>query len=78
MGTGKSSWLSFVDCPVPLDNTQGARDGKGVSGEENVRVLIDERGAVVDLVVHDEVEVLLSVVLSNLLEGEFLVGRHDE
>lgn len=40
-------------------------------------MLVDERGAVVDLVVHDEVEVLLGVVLGNLLEGEFLLVRHD-
>jgi hypothetical protein len=38
-------------------------------------VLIDERTAVVDLVVNDHVQVLLGVVLGNLLESEFF-GRH--
>jgi hypothetical protein len=42
----------------------------------DVRVLIDEAGAVVDLVVDDEVEILLGVVLGDLLEGEFLGGGH--
>jgi hypothetical protein len=41
-------------------------------------VLIDEAGAIVDFVVDDQVEVLLSVVLSNLLEGEFGGFRHGE
>lgn len=45
---------------------------------ENVRVLIDEAGAVVDLVVDNQVEILLGVVLGDLLEGEFLSSRHDE
>jgi hypothetical protein len=40
-------------------------------------VLIDEAAAVVDLVVDDHVQVLLGVVAGDLLEGEFLVGRHD-
>lgn len=35
-------------------------------------VLIDEAGAIVDLVVNDHVEVLLGVVAGDLLEGEFL------
>lgn len=49
----------------------------GVWGERcHVRVLIDEAGAVVDLVVDDEVEILLGVVLSDLLEGEFFGGGH--
>lgn len=42
----------------------------------NVRVLIDEAGAVVDLVVDDQVKILLSVVLSDLLETQFLSFRH--
>lgn len=42
----------------------------------NVRVLIDEGGAVVDLVVDDHVKVLLGVVSANLLEGEFLCVGH--
>lgn len=40
-------------------------------------MLVDEAGAVVDLVVNDHVEVLLGVVGLNLLEGEFLSLRHD-
>lgn len=44
---------------------------------EDVRVLIDEAGAVVDLVVDDQVEVLLGVVASDLLEGEFFGGHFD-
>lgn len=44
---------------------------------ENIRVLIDEAADVVDLVVDDHVQVLLGVVGRDLLEGEFLVGRHD-
>lgn len=48
------------------------------SGEEDVRVLINEAGAVVDLVVNDHVQVLLSVVGSDLLEGEFLGSRHGD
>lgn len=44
----------------------------------DVRVLIDEAGAVVDLVVDDHVEVLLGVVAGDLLEGEFLGLRHDD
>lgn len=35
-------------------------------------MLIDEAGAIVDLVVNDHVEVLLGVVAGDLLEGEFL------
>ena len=42
----------------------------------NVRVLIDERSAVVDLIVDDHVKILLGVVAGHLLEGEFLVLRH--
>lgn len=45
---------------------------------DNVRVLIGECGAVVDLVVDDQVEILLVVVLGDLLQGEFLDGRHGE
>lgn len=40
-------------------------------------MLIDEAAGVVDLVVDDHVQVLLGVVARDLLEGEFLVGRHD-
>lgn len=49
----------------------------GVWGDVcHVRVLIDEAGAVVDLVVDDEVEILLGVVLGDLLKGEFFGGGH--
>lgn len=56
----------------------GASAGTGVGGEEDVRVLIDEAGAVVDLVVDNHVQVLLGVVGGDLLEGEFLSGRHGD
>lgn len=42
----------------------------------NVRVLVNEGGAVVDLVVNDHVKVLLGVVSADLLEGEFLCVGH--
>ena len=42
----------------------------------HVRVLVNEAGAVVDLVVNDHVQVLLGVVGGNLLEGEFLGLGH--
>lgn len=45
---------------------------------DNVRVLIGECGAIVDLVVDDQVEILLVVVLGDLLQGEFLDFRHGE
>lgn len=45
-------------------------------GRCHVRVLIDKAGAVVDLVVDDEVEILLGVVLGDLLEGEFFGSGH--
>lgn len=48
------------------------------SGEEDVRVLIDKGGAVIDLVVNDHVQVLLGVVGGDLLEGEFLDSRHGD
>lgn len=41
-------------------------------------MLIDEASAVVDLVVDDQVEILLGVVFSDLLESEFLGFRHGE
>lgn len=44
----------------------------------NVRVLIGECGAIVDLVVDDQVEILLVIVLGDLLQGEFLDFRHGE
>ena len=49
-----------------------------IDRETNVRVLIGECGAIVDLVVDDQVEVLLGVVLGDLLQGEFLDFRHGE
>lgn len=42
----------------------------------NSRVLVNELGAVVDLVVDYEEAVFLGVVLSNILESELLGGRH--
>lgn len=44
----------------------------------DVRVLIDETGAVVDLVVDNHVQVLLGVVGGDLLESEFLCSRHGD
>lgn len=41
-------------------------------------MLIGECGAVVDLVVDDQVEILLVVVLRDLLQGEFLDFGHGE
>lgn len=40
-------------------------------------MLVNEAGAVVDLVVDDHEQVLLGVVLGDLLESEFLAVRHD-
>lgn len=48
------------------------RDGKA---EEDVRVLVDERGSIVDFVVDDKVEVFLGRVFRHLGECEIL--RHD-
>lgn len=45
-------------------------------GRDNVRVLVDEACAVVDLVVDDNVEVLLGGVLRDIRVGEFLSLRH--
>lgn len=45
---------------------------------KDVRVLIDEAGAVVDLVMDNHVQVLLGVVGGDLLESEFLGGRHGD
>lgn len=44
-------------------------------GRQNLRMLIYELCAVVDLVVDDHEQVLLGVVLGNILVGELLV-RH--
>lgn len=52
----------------------GAQQG-GKGG--NVRVLVEELGAVVDLIVDNHVDVLGGVVLSNILHGEFLCRGHD-
>lgn len=38
-------------------------------------MLVNKRGAVVDLVVDDEVQVLLGGVLGDLGEGEFFFGH---
>lgn len=52
--------------------------GGGGSGGIDVRVLIDERTTVVDLVMDDHEQVLLGVVSFDLLESEFLGLRHGE
>lgn len=41
-------------------------------------MLINESGDIVDLVVDNEVEILLGLVFGNLLEGQLLVGGHDD
>lgn len=41
----------------------------------NVRVFIDERRAVIDLIVDNEIEILLGAVLGHLLQGQFLGHR---
>lgn len=46
------------------------------NNRRNVRVLVDEAGAVVDLVVNDHVQVLLGVVGGDLRKGELLDIRH--
>jgi len=54
--------------------------GDGVKAQLDrchVRVLIDKLGAVVNLVVNDNVDVLLGVVLGNILVGELLSGHLD-
>lgn len=51
--------------------------GAGGDISSDVRVLVDEGGAVVDLLMDHNVEILLGAVGSDLLEGEFLIGRHD-
>lgn len=48
------------------------------NGEINLRMLIDELGAVVDLVVDHDEHILLGVVLSNILVGQFQLGSHCE
>lgn len=44
---------------------------------DNVRVLVEELGAVVDLIVNNHVDVAAGVVLSNILHGELLCRGHD-
>jgi hypothetical protein len=41
----------------------------------HVRMLVHKAGAVVDLVVHHEVDILLGGVLRDIGVGEFLVGH---
>lgn len=41
-------------------------------------MLVDELGAIVNLVVDDDVDVLLGVVLSNVLVGELLGSHFDD
>lgn len=42
----------------------------------DVRMLVEELGAVVDLIMNDHVHVVLGVVLSNILHGELLCRCH--
>ena len=57
-------------CPTPRPHRACERWG----GMANLRVLVDELGRVVDLVVDDHVQVTLGVVLRNILIREF--GGH--
>lgn len=41
-----------------------------------LRMLVDELGGIVDLIVNDDEQVLLGVVLSNILIGELLLRGH--
>ena len=43
----------------------------GVDKWKDIRVLVDELGGIVDLIVDYQVDVLLGVVLGNILVGEF-------
>lgn len=54
-------------------NVQGARHRRKRTGT-NLRVLVDELGDVVHLIVDHDVEILLGVVLGNILVGE--LGGH--
>lgn len=63
------------------DPSQAFREDREVLWESeinrgDVRVLVDEAGGVVDLVVNDHVQVLLGGVGGDLLEGELLDIRH--
>lgn len=60
------------------ESCKGVRRGvkNSWTGQANVRVLVDEAGAVVDLVVDDNVQVLLGGVLGDIRVGEFLGRRH--
>lgn len=59
-----------------MTGTQGTcyECGTGTEDGTNLRVLVDELGDVVHLVVDHDVEVLLGVVLGNILVGE--LGGH--
>jgi len=52
----------------------GRRDG--VEEGWHVRVLVDEAGRIVDLIVDYDVQVLLGGVFRDVGVGEFLVGGH--
>lgn len=66
----------FSTTGVALVSLPGYIPYSGPIGKD-VRVLIDEAGAVVDLVVDDQIQVLLGVVLGDLLESEFFGGHFD-
>lgn len=74
-------YFSRIRIPIPPSSLRGARKRRGIAvdagrkGRQNVRVLVDELAAVVDLVVDHDEDVLLGVVLSNILVGVLL--RHD-
>jgi hypothetical protein len=40
-------------------------------GKQHLRVLVDKLGGIVDLIVDHHKQILLGVVLSNILVGEF-------
>lgn len=61
----------MIGTPIP---SSARRLAKG----ENIRMLVDKLGAVVDLIVDDDVKVLLGVVLSNILVGKLLGGHFEE
>ena len=57
----------FASAQARVDSTR-----KCIQERKDIRVLIDEAGAVVDLVVDDHVQVLLGVVGGNLSVGKGL------
>lgn len=67
--------------PKRTEHSEGdKKDGGGLGRPvklDDLRMLVDEFGRVVDVVVDDDVEVLLGVVLGNVLVGELLRGHLD-